>query len=296
MNTDVVITCAVTGSGATQDKHPDLPKTPKQIAESAIAAAKAGAAVVHLHVREDDGTPCRDPAKFKEVCDRIRDDGTDVVINLTAGMGGDLTMGPADKPGEILWNESDMAPWSERLDHVRECLPEICTLDCGTMSFGNGDLLMVNTPSMLRALAAGMKEIGVKPEVEVFDTGHLWMAKQLVEEGLLDKPPLFQFCLGIPYGAEANTVAMKAMKDQLPEGANWSGFGISRMQMPMVAQAVLLGGNCRVGLEDNLYLERGVFASNADLVSKARNIIELMGANVADAEGARKKFGLKKLV
>jgi uncharacterized protein (DUF849 family) len=296
MNTDVVITCAVTGSGATQDKHPDLPKTPAQIAESAVDAARAGAAIVHLHVREDDGTPCRDPAKFKEVCDRVRDSGVDVVLNLTAGMGGDLTLGPPENPMEIVDAETDMAPWSDRLDHVRECLPEICTLDCGTMNFGNTNYVMTNTPPMLRALAQGMKEIGVKPEVEVFDNGHLWLAKQLHAEGLLDDPPLFQLCLGIPYGAEANTVSMKAMCDLLPAGANWSGFGISRMQMPMVAQAVLLGGNVRVGLEDNLYLERGVFATNAQLVERARNIIELMGARVCTAEEARAKFSLKKLV
>lgn len=296
MNTDVVITCAVTGSGATQDKHPDLPKTPKQIADSAIEAAKAGAAVVHLHVREDDGTPCRDPAKFKETCDRVRDSGVDVVLNLTAGMGGDLTLGPPEDPMAINEAETDMAGWSERLDHVRECLPEICTLDCGTMNFGNGNYIMTNTPPMLRALAKGMQDIGVKPEVEVFDTGHLWLAKQLHSEGLLDDPPLFQLCLGIPYGAEANTTAMKAMADLMPAGANWSGFGISRMQMPMVAQAVLLGGNVRVGLEDNLYLERGVLATNAQLVEKARKIIELMGARVCTAEEAREKFALKKLV
>lgn len=296
MNTDVVITCAVTGSGATQDKHPDLPKTPAQIADSAIEAAKAGAAVVHLHVREDDGTPCRDPKKFKEVCDRVRDSGVDVVLNLTAGMGGDLTLGPPEDPMAINEAETDMAGWSERLDHVRECLPEICTLDCGTMNFGNGNYVMTNTPPMLRALAKGMQDIGVKPEVEVFDTGHLWLAKQLHKEGLLDDPPLFQLCLGIPYGAEANTTAMKAMADLMPAGANWSGFGISRMQMPMVAQAVLLGGNVRVGLEDNLYLEKGVLATNAQLVERARNIIELMGARVCTAEEAREKFALKKLV
>jgi uncharacterized protein (DUF849 family) len=296
MNNEVVITCAVTGSGASHLKHPEIPSTPKQIAESAIEAARAGAAIVHLHVREDDGTPCRDPAKFKEVCDRIRESDTDVVINLTAGMGGDLTLGPPEDPMAIIQDETDMAGWSERLDHVRECLPEICTLDCGTMSFGNSNLLMVNTPPMLRALAQGMKEIGVKPEVEVFDTGHLWMAKVLHQEGLLDDPPLFQLCLGIPYGAEANTTAMKAMADMMPPGANWSGFGISRMQMPMVAQAILLGGNVRVGLEDNIYLDRGVFATNAQLVERACHIIELMGARVCTPEEARQKFSLKKLV
>ena len=296
MNQDVIITCAVTGAAEAQHKHPDLPKTPAQIADSAIEAAKAGAAIVHLHVREDDGTPSRDPAKFKEVCDRVRDSGVDVVLNLTAGTGGDLTLGPPEDPMAIVEAETDMAGWEERLEHIDLCKPEICTLDCGTMNFGNGNYVMTNTPPMLRALAKGMQQIGVKPEVEVFDTGHLWLAKQLHAEGLLDDPPLFQLCLGIPYGAEANTVAMKAMADMMPADANWSAFGISRMQMPMVAQAVLLGGNVRVGLEDNLYLERGVLATNAQLVERAKTIIELMGARVCSAEEARKRFALKKLV
>lgn len=295
MNTEVVITCAVTGSGDTADKHPNLPITPEQIANSAIDAAKAGAAVVHLHVRDPEtGAGNRDPKLFKETVDRIRDNGVDVVINLTAGMGGDLVIGEPETPDQFDMSGTDLAPASVRLEHVRMCKPEICTLDCGTMSFGNGNMLMVNTPPMLRALAAEMKEIGVKPEVEVFDTGHLWMAKELLKEGLLEAPPLYQLCLGIPYGAEANTTAMKAMVDMMPAGANWSGFGISRMQMPMVAQAALLGGNCRVGLEDNLYLERGVFATNAQLVEKAANILTLMGAKVLSAEEARQKWGLRK--
>lgn len=296
MNQDVIITCAVTGAAESQHKHPGLPKTPAQIADSAIEAAKAGAAIVHLHVRNDDGTPSRDPSKFKEVCDRVRDSAVDVVLNLTAGTGGDLTLGPPENPMAIVEAQTDMAGWEERLEHIDLCKPEICTLDCGSMNFGNDNYVMTNTPPMLRALAQGMKEIGVKPEVEVFDTGHLWLAKQLHAEGLLDDPPLFQLCLGIPYGAEANTTAMKAMVDMMPAEANWSGFGISRMQMPMVAQAVLLGGNVRVGLEDNLYLERGVLATNAQLVEKAKTLIEMMGARVCTAEEARKHFVLKKLV
>lgn len=294
MNRNVIITCAVTGSGDGHLKHPAFPTTPAQIAASAIEAAKAGAAVVHLHVRDPEtGTPSRDVGLYEETVGLIREAGTDVVINLTAGMGGDLTIGAPDTPADFNPAGTDLVPASDRLDHVRSCRPEICTLDCGTMSFGDSNLLMVNTPPTLRALAGMMKEIGVKPEVEVFDTGHLWMAKVLVEEGLLEKPPLFQFCLGIPYGAEATTTAMKAMVDQLPEGANWSGFGIGRMQMPMVAQAVLLGGNCRVGLEDNLYLTKGQFATNAELVARARVIIEAMGATVAGPAEVRQRWGLR---
>ncbi len=294
MNKDVIITCAVTGSGETQDKHPDLPKTPQQIADSAVEAAKAGAAIVHIHVREDDGTPSRDPDKFEEVCERIRASGTDVVLNLTAGMGGDLTLGPPEDPLKIDHAATDMAPAHERLAHVRRSMPEICTLDCGTMNFGHGDYIMTNTTRMLFALAKEIKELGVKPEIEAFDTGNIVHAAELIEEGLIEEPPLFQLCLGIPYGAPASTTSMKAMAEMLPKGANWSGFGISRMQMPMVAQAVLLGGNVRVGLEDNLYLERGVFASNADLVAKARQIVELMGARVLSPDEARTKFQLTK--
>ena len=293
MNSNVIITCAVTGSGDTFGKHPDLPVTPEQIANSAIDAAKAGAAVVHLHVRDPEtGHGSRDPRLFKETVERIRDSGVDVILNLTAGMGGDLTMGPPENPGEFDRDETDLAPALERLDHVEELKPDICTLDCGTMNFGDGNLLMINTPALLRATAKRIQELGVKPEIEVFELGHLWLAKQLVAEGLIDSPPLFQLCLGIPYGGEANTATMKAMVDLLPDGALWAGFGIGRMQMPMVAQAALLGGNVRVGLEDNLYLEKGVFASNAELVEKAKKLIELMGSSVSTTAEARQHLGL----
>ncbi|MBC8445468.1 MAG: 3-keto-5-aminohexanoate cleavage protein [Rhodospirillaceae bacterium] len=293
MKDNVIITCAVTGSGDTYGKHPDLPVTPEQIANSAIEAARAGACVVHLHVRDpESGRGSREPALFKETVERIRDSGVDVILNLTAGMGGDLTLGPPENPGDFDMSESDLAPALERLAHVEETKPEICTLDCGTMNFGDGNLLMINTPPLLRETAKRIKELGVKPEIEVFELGHLWLAKQLVGEGLIESPPLFQLCLGIPYGAEANTTAMKAMVDQLPDGALWAGFGIGRTQMQMVAQAALLGGNVRVGLEDNLYLERGVFATNAQLVEKARNLLELMGTTIATTTQARQQLGL----
>jgi uncharacterized protein (DUF849 family) len=294
MNREVIITCAVTGAGDTVGRHPAIPVTPGQIAAAAIEAAAAGAAVAHIHVRDPEtGKGSRDPALFREVVERIRDSGTDVVLNLTAGMGGDLTVGDPDNPRVFVDAETDLAPAMDRLSYVADLKPEICTLDCGTMNFGNGNYVMVNTPPMLRAMAARMKEIGVKPEIEVFDSGHLWLARQLIEEGLIEEPALFQLCLGIPYGAPADTTTMKAMVDQLPPDSHWAGFGISRMQMPMVAQAVLLGGNVRVGLEDNLYLEKGVFASNGKLVEKAIRIIELMGARALSPAEARAKIGLK---
>ena len=292
MNTEVIITCAVTGAADTADKHPDLPVTPKQVAAAAIEAAKAGAAVAHCHVRDPEtGKAARDPAMFREVVDRIRESDTDVIINLTAGMGGDWVVD--EENPRIPAPGTDIAGPLERLAHVEELLPEICSLDCGTLNFGDGNDIYISTPSMLRKMAQRIKDCGVKPELEVFDTGHLRFAKQMIKEGLIDAPPLFQICLGIPWGAEADTATMKTMADMLPDGAEWAGFGISRMEMPMVAQAVLLGGHVRVGLEDNLYLERGVLASNGQLVEKAVKIIELLGARVLTPAEARERLKLR---
>lgn len=291
MNSDVIITCAVTGAGDTVGKHPAIPVTPAQIADAAIEAARAGAAVAHIHVRNPDtGKFSRDPDLYAEVVERIRASDTDVIINLTAGMGGDFELG-VDDPKQAGPNTDLVGPL-ERLVHVEKLLPEICTLDCGTLNFGDGNMIYISTPDYLRAGAARIRQLGVKPELEIFDSGNLWFAKQMIAEGLIDAPPLFQFCLGIPWGAPADTVTMKALADNLPPGAIWAGFGIGRAQMPMVAQAVLLGGHVRVGLEDNLYLDRGVFASNGSLVQRAANIVELMGARVAGPKRAREKLGL----
>ncbi len=294
MNYEVFISCAVTGAGDTVGKHPAIPVTPKQIAEAAIEAAGAGAAIAHCHVRDPEtGKGARDVALYREVVERIRDSGTDVIINLTSGMGGDLDVGPGEDP-MAFGSGTDMVGPLTRLAHVEELLPDICSLDCGSLNFSDGDMIYVSTPAQLRAGARRAQELGVKPELEVFDTGHLWVAKKMIAEGLIDAPPLFQICLGIPWGAPADTATMKAMVDALPPGAVWAGFGIGRMQMPMVAQAVLLGGNVRVGLEDNLFLERGVFASNGQLVERAAHIVTLMGAKVLGPDDARAKLGLKK--
>ena len=292
MNNEVIITCAITGAGDTVGKHPAIPVTPQQIADAAIEAANAGAAVVHIHVRNPEtGKGSRDPRLYRQVVERLRASTVDMIINLTAGMGGDFEVGDPDplKHGP----NTDLVGALERLVHVEELRPEICTLDCGTLNFGDGNSIFVSTPTQLRQGAKRIRELGVKPELEVFDTGHLSFAKQMLKEGLLEQPPLFQFCLGIPWGASADTTTMKAMKDSLPDGAVWAGFGIGRMQMPMVAQAVLLGGNVRVGLEDNLYLEKGVFASNGKLVEKAVKMIELLGARPVTPAEARKKLGLQ---
>ena len=292
MNTEVIVTCAVTGAGDTQDKHPDLPVTPEQIAAAAIEAAQAGATVAHIHVRDPEtGAAARDVALYREVVERVRDSKTDVILNLTAGMGGDFTVNDDDLttggPG------TDMASPEERLAHVAELRPEICSLDCGSLNFGDGNTIYIGTPAHLRVMAQVIKELGVKPELEVFDMGHLRFANQLVKEGLIADPPLYQICLGIPWGAPADTHTMKAMADMVPAGALWAGFGIGRMEMPMVAQAVLLGGHVRVGLEDNLYLERGVLASNGQLVAKAIRIIEHLGARPLTPAEGRERLKLR---
>lgn len=292
MNHEVILTCAVTGAGDTVDRHPAIPVTPRQIADAAIEAAQAGATVAHCHVRNPTtGKPSRDPALYCELVEHVRASGVDIILNLTAGMGGDLQIGLGEQPMQF-GPGTDLVGALERLLHVEALRPEICTLDCGTLNFGDGDFIYVSTPAQLRAGAARIQQLGVKPELEVFDTGHLWFAKQLLAEGLLDAPPLFQLCLGIPWGAPADTTTMKAMVDSLPPGAQWAGFGIGRQQMPMVAQAVLLGGNVRVGLEDNLYLDKGVFASNGALVERARQLVELLGARVLTPAEGRRKLGL----
>jgi uncharacterized protein (DUF849 family) len=292
MNSEVIVTCALTGAGDTVGKHPGVPVTPRQIADAAIEAARAGAAIAHIHVRNPEtGKFSRDVDLYRQTVELIRESGVDVIINLTAGMGGDFELGDGDP--KMAGPNTDLVGPLERLAHVEALLPEICTLDCGTLNFGDGNMIYISTPDYLRAGAKRIQELGVKPELEIFDTGHLWFAKQMLAEGLMDAPPMFQFCLGIPWGAPADTVSMKAMADNLPAGAVWAGFGIGRSQMPMVAQAVLLGGHVRVGLEDNLYLGRGVLASNGQLVEKAVKIIELMGARTVTPAEARKKLGLK---
>ena len=287
----VFISCAVTGSGDTAKKHPDLPKTPKQIATAAIEAAKAGAAIAHIHVREEDGKPSRRPDLYKEVVDRVRSSETDVILNLTTGMGGDLDMGKGKNPLEF-GPMTDMTNIMERIANAEEFLPEICTLDCGTLNFGDDTQIVVNTPKDLRAAAKRLKEIKVKPEIEAFDLGNMWFGAQLYKEGLLSDPPMFQMCLGIPWGAPATTLSMQAMKDIMPKEAIWSGFAISKNEMPFVAKTVEMGGNPRVGLEDNLYLSKGKLATNAQLVEKAIGIVNDLGFTTLTPEETRKKLKL----
>ncbi|WP_158967849.1 BKACE family enzyme [Chachezhania sediminis] len=292
MNRDVFITCAVTGSGGSQDRSPHVPRSPEQIADSAIAAAKAGAAVVHCHVRDPEtGAPSRDPKLYRELTDRIRASDVDVVLNLTAGMGGDLILGGTDNPLPP-GPGTDMAGATERMAHVTECRPEICTLDCGTMNFAEADYVMTNTPGMLQEMGRQMTALGVKPEIEAFDTGHLWYARQLVADGILEDPALVQLCMGVPWGAPDDLNTFMAMVNNVPAGWTFSAFALGRNQMAYVAASVLAGGNVRVGLEDNLWLDKGVLAENWQLVDRAKTIIENMGARVIGPEEVRKKLGL----
>jgi len=295
MNWEVFVTCAVTGAGDTVGRSELVPVTPAQIADSALEAARAGAAIVHIHVRDPEtGKGARAPALYREVVERIRAADVDVVLNLTAGMGGDLVLGGEDAPLPPDALGTDMAGAAERLEHVAELLPEICTLDCGTMNFAaGGDYVMVNSPAMLRAMAARVRDLGVRPELEVFDTGHLVFVHELIRDGLIDDPPLIQLCTGIPYGAPDDPATLLAMVNRLPANAVFSAFSIGRMQLPFVALAPLLGGNVRVGLEDNLYLSRGRLATNAELVSRAVSLLEAMNVRVLGPAEVREKLALR---
>ncbi len=269
-----------------------MPVTPAEIAASALDAAAAGAAIVHCHVRDlETGKGTRTVALYEEVVERIRTENTEVIVNLTAGMGGDLNVGPDDDP--MSWQPgTDLVGGLERLAHVEAIKPDICSMDCGSLNFGNDNEVYVSTPAMLRIMAEKVRELGVRPELEIFDTGNLWFAETLIAEGLVDAPYWLQLCLSIPYGTPMDVGILQAMVHRLPPEAEFTSFGLGAMQMPMVAQSVMLGGHARVGLEDNLYLERGVLATNAQLVEKAVTIIELMGAAVQSPAEARQTLGL----
>jgi uncharacterized protein (DUF849 family) len=298
MRWEAFITCAVTGAGSTTDRSDKVPVTPEQIADSAIEAARAGAAIAHIHVRDPEtGRGSRDTTLYRQVVERIRAADVDVVLNLTAGMGGDLVLGGADAPLPLDEAGTDMVGAHERLLHIEALRPEICTLDCGTMNFAaGGDYIMANTPAMLRAMAARVRELGVRPELEVFDTGHLVFVHELIRDGLIDDPAMVQLCMGIPYGAPDDLATLLAMVARLPANAVFSAFSIGRMQLPFAAMAVLAGGNVRVGLEDNIYLARGVLASNGELVERAATILQAMGVRILGPDEVRQRLALTKHV
>jgi uncharacterized protein (DUF849 family) len=292
MNRNVIISCAVTGAADTVGKHPAIPVTPKQIAAAAIEAAQAGAAIAHIHVRDPDtGAISHDTALFREVVERVREADTDVVLNLTAGGGGDWV--PSTDDPAVGGPGTDLQTPEQRHDPVAALGPELCTLDCG--SYNTGEIVYVNPMDWLRRHARLIQAQDVKPELECFELGHVRLARQLIDEGLIDTPALFQLCLGIPWAAEATPETLMTMRNHLPADAHWAAFGIGRMQMPIVAQSVLMGGHVRVGLEDNLYLEKGVFASNGQLVEKAAHIVTQLGANVLGPSQAREHLGLNAL-
>ncbi|MGY4362805.1 uncharacterized protein (DUF849 family) [Bradyrhizobium sp. i1.3.1] len=295
MISEVFITCAVTGAGSNFERSPWVPVTPEQIADSAIEAARAGAAVVHIHVRDLKAPRrgSRDPALYRAVVERIRESEVNPVISLTAGMGGDLTLSSGDSPLPPDPKRTDIVGALERLVHVEELRPEICTLDCGTMNWGAGsEYILVNTSATLRAMAARVQELGVRPELEVFDAGQLVLVNDLIEEGLIDTPPLIQLCMGIRYGAPDDLSTLMALVHRLPPRAIYSAFSIGPMQLPYAALAPLVGANVRVGLEDNLYLFRGRLATNAELVRRAIEILERIGVRVMSPDEVRAKLAL----
>ena len=293
MRKKIFITAALTGSGSTQDRSDKVPRSPAQIAEAAIDAARAGAAVVHCHVRDPEtGKPARDVHLYREVVERIRASEVDVVINLTSGMGGDLVFGPPDSPLPLNPEGTDMVSGAERVAHLEACLPEISTLDCGTMNFAEADYVMTNTPGMLDDMARRMTKLGIQIEIEAFDTGHLWLAKHLVEQGAIPAPVMVQLCMGIPWGAPDDLNTLMAMVNNIPRDWVYSAFSIGRHQMPFVAAAVLSGANVRVGLEDNLWLKKGRLASNAELVERAVTIVEAMGVGIMTPAEVRAELNL----
>lgn len=293
MGRKVILTAALTGAGDTTGKSEHVPITPEQIANDAIAAARAGASVVHIHVRDVvTGRPSRDTDLYRETVELIAASDVDPVINLTAGMGGDLVIDPSEPTRQL--PGTDLVSGLDRLPHVEELRPEICTIDCGSLNFGEGSSIYVSTPDMMREGAARIRELGVKPELEIFDTGNLWFANILVEEGLVEPPPLYQLCMGIPYGAPADAGLLTAEVNMLPEGAQWTSFAIGRNQFKWAALSVTMGGHVRVGLEDNLYLSKGVKATNAQLVEKAVDLIDGLGESVATPDEAREIVGLGK--
>ena len=289
----VIVTCAVTGNAPFNARHPAFPVTPSQIAAACIEAARAGAAVVHVHVRDPDtGAGSRSPALFKEVVDRLRDSGVDVLINLTGGLGAFFLPDPADESRGL--PQSDVASVDERMKHLELCRPDIASLDIttGNQVEGPMEFVYLNTTRTLRAMAKRFQELNIKPELETFNAGDVEFGKQLIKEGLISGMPLFQFVLGIKWGAPADVRTLIYMRDLLPPNTSWCALGTGRLQMPVVAQTTLLGGNVRVGLEDNLYLRRGTFATNGQLVERAVEIIDRLGYEVASTGEARALLGI----
>lgn len=292
MSTPTILSCAVTGNITNLAQHPGLPCTPEQIARACIDAAHAGAAIAHIHVRHADGRPSMELSHYREVVERIRASDVDLVINLTTGPGQRFVPSEADPkvaaPGTTL-----MRP-EPRVEHVVALRPELCSLDLNTMYSGSS--VVINTPANVRVMAQLIREAGTTPELEVFDSGDIHLAADLIREGTLEAPALFQIVLGVKYGADASPATLAYLRSILPAGSRWAAFGIGRAEFPMLAQAWLLGGHVRVGLEDNIYLEKGVLApDNATLVRKAARMVADLGGRLASAGEAREILGLRRM-
>jgi len=286
-----ILTCAVTGNLTRPDQTPYLPVTPEQIASECLAAAEAGAAVVHIHVRDPQtGRPSMEIDHYRDVVDRIRRRRPDLVINLTTGPGGRYV--PSEEDPKIYAPGTTLLPPEKRVEHIALIRPDICSLDLNTMN--SGPDVVINTPRNVRKMASVIRSSGVMPELEIFDSGDLHLARDLISEGSLDGPGLWTFVLGVKYGFSASPETLMYARNQLPPGAIWAAFGIGRAEFPMVAQSWLYGGHVRVGLEDNIYLEKGVLAKgNADLVHKAVDILKSLGGGVATPDEARALLGLR---
>ena len=285
-----ILTCAVTGNLTKPEMTPYLPITPKQIADACLGAADAGAAVAHIHVRyPETGKPSMELDHYAEVMHLIKAQNKELIINLTTGPGGRYV--PTEGDPKVFAPGTTLCDPLKRVEHVAALKPEICSLDLNTMNSG-ADVVM-NTPSNVRKMAKVIREAGVMPELEIFDSGDLNLAKDLIADGTVDGPGLYTFVMGVKYGLNTDPATLLYMRDQLPSGALWAAFGISRAEFPIVAQAWLLGGHIRVGMEDNIYLERGVLCeSNAQLVSRAKRIIGDLGGQLASANEARQILGL----
>src|SRR5699024_3605179 len=286
----VMLTAAITGAGDTVEKNENVPVTPEEIADSAIKCARAGATVAHIHARDPEtGGISHDTELFREAIRLILESGEDIIINITSGGGGYFITNLQEPytAGE----GSDMQTPEERHEPIGTLLPEMCTLDCGSTNFG--DMVYLSPADWLREQARLVQEAGVKPELECFDSGHIRFARQLISEGLIDGEPIFQFCLGIPWGADNDAETIEYFKTRLPENAHWSGFGIGRMQLPTVEEIAKRGGSVRVGLEDNLYISKGVKATNEALVEKAVEILKELDIEPMTPQEAREFYQLR---
>jgi uncharacterized protein (DUF849 family) len=284
-----IITCAVTGNITTVKQNPHLPVTPEQITTAVLEAAEEGAAIAHVHVRDPSGMPSMEIEYYRDVMDRVRRRNSEVILNLTTGPGGRFV--PSEEDPRVAGPGTSLMPPEKRVEHIEILKPDVCTLDLNTMN--SGEQVVINTPRNVIRMARRIRAAGVKPEIELFDSGDVHLARHLIQQGELEGPGMFSLVLGVRYGFDATPETMAYARSLLPPGAVWTGFGIGRAALPMVAQSWLLGGHVRIGMEDTVYLSKGELApSNAALVRKARNLLMSLGAAPATARAARRIIGI----